>query len=196
MPAYSVVHVTLYEYDSATGLRNPLLSQVQGTVGGTMTLNGKTVSAVNPEEPAHTFAIPELGVFVPLPGVNEEAKNFCEEAPVRTVQQRPPHDHLQLPHRQARPLPLAVLRALRRGHHRRQRRPDADARLHGRLPRCRLARGRRPGAPAASRTTRAASCTIWLVATVIALPLVILLHRPAARAGNGSEPGGGRSAPT
>ena len=81
VPAYSVVHVTLYEFDSPTGLRNPLFSQVQGTIGGTMTVNGKTVSSVNPEEPAHTFAVPELGVFVPLPGVPEEAKNFCEEGP-------------------------------------------------------------------------------------------------------------------
>jgi hypothetical protein len=81
VPAYSVVHVTLYEFDSPTGLRNPFFSQVQGTIGGTMTLNGKTVSSVNPESPAHSFAIPELGVFVPLPGVNEEAKNFCEEGP-------------------------------------------------------------------------------------------------------------------
>ena len=81
VPAYSVVHVTIYQFDSPTGLRNPLLSEVQGTIGGTMTINGKTVRSVNPEEPAHSFAIPELGVFVPLPGVNEEAKNFCEEGP-------------------------------------------------------------------------------------------------------------------
>jgi hypothetical protein len=81
VPANTVVHVTVYEFDSTTGLRNPLLSQVQGTIGGTMTVNGKTVDAVEPEAPAHTFAVPELGIFVPLPGVSEEAKNFCEEAP-------------------------------------------------------------------------------------------------------------------
>ena len=81
VPADSVIHVTIYQYDGDTGLRNAFLSQVQGTIGGTMTLNGKTMRAVKPEEPAHTFAIPELGVFVPLPGVNEEAKNFCEEGP-------------------------------------------------------------------------------------------------------------------
>ncbi|HSZ04430.1 MAG TPA: hypothetical protein VK778_04415 [Solirubrobacteraceae bacterium] len=83
VPANSVVHVTLYEFDSASGLRNQFFSQVQGTVGGTMTLDGKTVNAVNGEEAAHSFAIPELGVFVPLPGVSEaeEEKDFCEEAP-------------------------------------------------------------------------------------------------------------------
>jgi len=83
VPANSVVHVTIYEYDSASGLRNPYFSQVQGTVGGTMTVDGKTVNAINPESPAHSFAIPELGVYVPLEGVSEkeEESNFCEEAP-------------------------------------------------------------------------------------------------------------------
>jgi hypothetical protein len=81
VPADSIVHVTLYEFDSTTGLRNPFLSQVQGTIGGSMTVNGKTVDAINPEEAAHTFAVPELGVFVPLPGISEEAKHPCEEAP-------------------------------------------------------------------------------------------------------------------
>jgi len=84
VPANSVVHVTLYQYDSPTGLRNPFLSQVQGTVGGTATIDGKTVNTINPEESSHTFAVPELGIFVPLPGVSEEAKHPCEEAPCET----------------------------------------------------------------------------------------------------------------
>jgi len=81
VPAYSVVHVTLYQFDTPTGLRNPFLSEVQGTVGGTATLDGKTFRSVEPEEASHTFAVPELGLFVPLAGVPEEAKNPCEEAP-------------------------------------------------------------------------------------------------------------------
>jgi hypothetical protein len=81
VPANTVVHVTIYQYDSPTGLRNPFLSQVQGTVGGTETIDGKTVDSIPPEEASHTFAIPELGVFVPLPGISEEAKNPCEEGP-------------------------------------------------------------------------------------------------------------------
>ncbi len=84
VPANSVVHVTLYQYDSPTGLRNPFLSQVQGTIGGTMTVDGKTVNSIPPEEASHTFAVPEMGVFVPLPGVPEEAKHPCEEAPCET----------------------------------------------------------------------------------------------------------------
>ncbi len=81
VPAYSLVHVTLYQYDGDSGLRNPFLAAVQGTVGGTETVDGKTIDAINPEEASHTFVIPELGVFVPLPGVPEEAKNPCEEGP-------------------------------------------------------------------------------------------------------------------
>jgi hypothetical protein len=81
VPANSVVHVTLYQYDGDSGLRNPFLSQVQGTVGGTETVDGKTINSINPEEASHTFVIPQLGVFVPLPGVAEEAKNQCEYAP-------------------------------------------------------------------------------------------------------------------
>ncbi len=84
VPANSEVHITLYQFDTPTGLRNPFLSQVQGTVGGTETIDGKTVTSIPPEEASHTFAIPELGVFVPLPGVPEEAKNQCEEGPCET----------------------------------------------------------------------------------------------------------------
>jgi len=81
VPANSIVHVTLYQYDGDSGLRNPFLSEVQGTVGGTETIDGKTVNSIDPEEASHTFVVPQLGVFVPLPGVAEEAKNQCEFAP-------------------------------------------------------------------------------------------------------------------
>lgn len=86
VPANSLVHVTLYQFDSATGLRNPFLSQVQGTVGGTMMLDGKPTNSIPAEEASHTFAIPQLGVFVPLPGVSEEAKHPCEEGPCEPSQ--------------------------------------------------------------------------------------------------------------
>ena len=86
--ANSIVHVTIYQYDSASGLRNPFLSQVQGTLGGTATIDGKTVNAIPPEEASHTFVIPELGVFVPLPGIPEEAKTPCEFAPCEGADHR------------------------------------------------------------------------------------------------------------
>jgi hypothetical protein len=81
VPANSVVHVTIYQFDSPTGLRNPFLSQVEGTVGGTATLDGKTFQTIPPEEASHTFAVPQLGVFVPLAGIPEGAKHECEEGP-------------------------------------------------------------------------------------------------------------------
>ena len=81
VPANSLVRITIYQFDSASGLRNPFISQVAGTVGGVMTLDGKLTRAINPESASHAFAIPQLGLSVPLEGVEEEAKNACEQAP-------------------------------------------------------------------------------------------------------------------
>ncbi len=81
VPANSIVHVTVYQYDGNSGLRNPYLSQPQGTVGGGEIVDGKRVLAINPDDASHTFAVPELGVFVPLPGIPDDAKNPCEAAP-------------------------------------------------------------------------------------------------------------------
>jgi hypothetical protein len=69
VPAHSLIHVTLLEYDTQTGLRNPFMSQVRGTVGDVEYVNGKAVRYMNPNFPAHTFSIPELGVNVPLEGI-------------------------------------------------------------------------------------------------------------------------------
>jgi hypothetical protein len=81
VPAHSLVRVTIYQYDTATGLRNPFWSQVRGTVGGTMTVDGKRMNALPPDDASHTFAIPDLGVSVPLKGVPDDAKNQCSVAP-------------------------------------------------------------------------------------------------------------------
>jgi hypothetical protein len=81
LPAHSLVQITVYQFDSATGLRNPFLSQVQGTVGGVMKLNGKTTKTIEAEQTSHTFTVPQLGIVVPLPGVAEDAKNQCAEMP-------------------------------------------------------------------------------------------------------------------
>ncbi len=68
VPAHSTINVTIYQFDSASGLRNPLWAQARGTVGGTMTVNGKTTDEINNGDAAHSFAIPDLGVSVPLRG--------------------------------------------------------------------------------------------------------------------------------
>jgi hypothetical protein len=40
LPAHSLVRVTVYPFDGDSGLRNPFLSQVQGTVRNVMQVNG------------------------------------------------------------------------------------------------------------------------------------------------------------
>ncbi len=81
VPANSLVHVKIYQFDGDSGLRNPFLAKVQGTSGGVETIDGKPMKAIEAEEASHTFVIPALGVFAPLPGVPEEAKNTCEYGP-------------------------------------------------------------------------------------------------------------------
>jgi len=82
VPANSVVTMVIDQEDSASGLRNPFWSKAQGIIGPFhmkyFDQNG------NPQEgdftqlddastPAHTFAIPDLGVFVPLLGISDAA---------------------------------------------------------------------------------------------------------------------------
>jgi hypothetical protein len=86
VPADSLVRVTIHQYDSATGLRNPFFARPQGTVGNVIQIDGKTVDVINPDLTSHTFAIPQLGVFVPLPGVADNAKNQCDAAPCTSAQ--------------------------------------------------------------------------------------------------------------
>ncbi len=81
VPAHALVKVTVYQFDGDSGLRNPFLSQVHGTIGNRMTVDGKSMVSIPPEEASHTFAVPQLGLIVPLRGVPDEAENQCEEGP-------------------------------------------------------------------------------------------------------------------
>jgi hypothetical protein len=81
LPANTLVHVTIYQFDSQTGLRNEFISQAQGTVGGNFVLDGKATQAVDPTTASHVFAIPEIGLSVPLVGIPSTAKNPCSNAP-------------------------------------------------------------------------------------------------------------------
>jgi hypothetical protein len=74
LPRNSLVTVTIHNFDSATAPRNPFFSLVQGTVGGTETVNGKTIKIMNPDIMSHTFTIPDFGVSVPMMGVSDTAK--------------------------------------------------------------------------------------------------------------------------
>jgi hypothetical protein len=97
VPAHTKVNVTIYGYDGCTPLRNNYFSQVQGTIGGTVTVSqfnpkGKeyvtndTTSVINSWancNVGHTFAIPALGIYVPVasPNAQDSANNLCGTSP-------------------------------------------------------------------------------------------------------------------
>ena len=81
LPANTVVHVTIFQYDGDSGLRNPFLNQGRGIVGGSFGLNGKPTQVIDPDDASHVFAIPQIGLSVPLEGVPDSAKNPCSNAP-------------------------------------------------------------------------------------------------------------------
>ena len=81
LPANTLVHVKIFQFDGQSGLRNPFLSQASGTVGGTFLLDGKPTRSIGPATASHVFAIPEIGLSVPLEGVADNAKNQCGNAP-------------------------------------------------------------------------------------------------------------------
>jgi hypothetical protein len=91
LPANSTIHVTVLQYDTQTGLRNPFFGKPQGLVGGTMTVDGRELSVLDPAEAAHTFTIPGLGVSVPLKGIAADASNPCAVAPCTQD-----HDHVTI----------------------------------------------------------------------------------------------------
>jgi hypothetical protein len=81
LPAHTLVHVKIFQYDGDSGLRNPFLAQVTGVQGGRFLLNGKPTRNITPDNASHIFAIPQLGISVPLEGVPSSAKNPCGNAP-------------------------------------------------------------------------------------------------------------------
>ena len=81
LPANTLVHVTIYNFDSASALRNNWFGQATGTVGGVMALNGKTMPGIVPDDASHVFSIPQIGLAVPIEGISDNAKNPCGNAP-------------------------------------------------------------------------------------------------------------------
>ncbi len=87
VPAHTRVNLTIEQYDSGSPLRNQFFGQVQGTVGGTASLNGtsfKVFDSNNGNGVGHTFSIPTLGVSVPLVGISGNSTNMCSVAPCST----------------------------------------------------------------------------------------------------------------
>lgn len=78
VPANATVRVTIHQQDSPSGLRNEYMSLVRGTVDDSMTVNGKTMRAIDPTQVAHTFSVPDLGVSVPLLGTDPNAPSGTE----------------------------------------------------------------------------------------------------------------------
>jgi hypothetical protein len=81
LPANATVHVTWFNFDGASGLRNPYLARPQGIVGNRVLIDGKPANAIDPNEASHTFAVPALGIIVAAPGVAADAKDQCGFAP-------------------------------------------------------------------------------------------------------------------
>jgi hypothetical protein len=81
LPANATVHVTWFNFDGASGLRNPYLGRPQGIVGNRISIDGKPTESVDPNDASHTFAVPALGIIVAAPGVADDAKNPCGFAP-------------------------------------------------------------------------------------------------------------------
>lgn len=97
VPANTKVNVTIYGFDGRTPMRNNYWSQVQGTIGNTVTVqqfdkNNKslgspqTVSSINSWAACnvgHTFAIPSLGLTVPVasPNAQNSKNNLCSSYP-------------------------------------------------------------------------------------------------------------------
>jgi hypothetical protein len=80
LPAHSLVHVTIYNFDGDSGLRNPFWSKPRGIVGPYM-VNGKPVVQLTPGNASHTFAVPDLGLSIPIKGVDDNAPNQCSVSP-------------------------------------------------------------------------------------------------------------------
>jgi len=96
LPPHTLIHVTVTQYDSQTGLRNNFLGQIRGTVGGvaSYTTTGQTgkgsglpaynntsLSVLPPALAAHTFTVPDLDLSVPLVGISNATTNICAVAP-------------------------------------------------------------------------------------------------------------------
>ena len=84
VPAHTRINVTVEQFDSGSPLRNQQWGRVQGVTDNVEVLNGKPISVYNSYSTngvGHTFAVPALGINVPLVGVDPNASNICSVAP-------------------------------------------------------------------------------------------------------------------
>lgn len=86
VPAGSKIHMTIFGYDGCTPLRNPVWGKVTGTTGNVIFVDGRRVSVLNSWgecSVGHTFAIPNLGINVPVASPTSFAanSNLCSTSP-------------------------------------------------------------------------------------------------------------------
>ncbi|MGH9303307.1 MAG: hypothetical protein ACRDZ5_02720 [Acidimicrobiales bacterium] len=90
LPAHTMIHMTIEQFDSGSPLRNQSLGHVTGVLGGKAFVQGHGISKTGeltdvlnsnglPAGIGHTFAVPALDINVPLPGVDNP--NVCAVAP-------------------------------------------------------------------------------------------------------------------
>jgi len=66
IPAGVDVLFTITNYDNGTNMVDPAYANVQGTVGGTATVNGQMVTSIPADGVTHTFTIHSLNINVPI----------------------------------------------------------------------------------------------------------------------------------
>ncbi len=97
VPASTKVNVTIYGFDGCTPLRNNYFSAIQGTIGNTVTVQqfdknnkplgpaqtGSTINSWAACNVGHTFAIPAMGLYVPVasPNAQNSQNNLCGTFP-------------------------------------------------------------------------------------------------------------------
>lgn len=89
VPANSLVTIEVHQYDGGGPIYNDYFAKAHGTVDGTITVDGKQVTEIDPANVGHTFTIhsypeasqPILNVSVPLPAVAASAKNEANGYP-------------------------------------------------------------------------------------------------------------------
>jgi hypothetical protein len=102
VPTHTLVTINIENYDGATPLLNPFYATARGTMGGTMTVDGQTVTQALPDDTgcvpcnvSHTFTIhslvgqpatqPWLFVSVPLTAEPSDAKTDSGGIPLQPV---------------------------------------------------------------------------------------------------------------
>jgi hypothetical protein len=90
VPANTKVNMTIYGYDGCTPLRNPVYGKVSGTIGDVEDVSFFDGKTYTPSAPLttfdtwancsvqHTFAIPGIGLNVPIASVTTYNENFSE----------------------------------------------------------------------------------------------------------------------